>query len=260
MMAAVEKEMPQGSKAAAADRRHALLMRLAAPPAALAGARRSVPPGRAARLDWFLAEIDGIVLPRVLHLTTAGRDLARLVVSQRRLVTIEMPGRLAGPSDAAVQAQALAARLTEIAETRGEIAARLDRRAAPPGHAEIACSVASLRQALDPSGRVSSFDRLLSMAEAVALARLRWVEDSPQAWFSGAADWQAVLQAAAERLLTRRKEGRSPPRAGIPKVEGLLIPLGTDLALILATQGKQGFAAVLTRQAGLELIAGWQRF
>ena len=248
----------------AATRKSALLARLAADPRQLAAERGVLPRSPEARLAMLLGAIDEIVLPRVLHVTSGEREAARLIVSHRRLIAIarligiETQDRPKAPTDPGALARMFAARLVEIAEWRGDLSLSVGLRTTPPGRAEIACSVTALRQALALPPPESAFDRLQRLVEAQAVARLHWSRKSPQAQFSGTSAWRATLQTIAANYLKMQSHPRANARTGPLRAEGLLIPIGTDLGIVVACLDRQGFAAVLPRQTGLDLIAAWQ--
>lgn len=250
-------EMPQ-AKDDAASRKSALLARLAASPHQLAAARAALPGTPEARLEALLDEIDETVLPRVLHVTSGSRETARLIVSHRRLIGIETQDRPKPKADPDALAQVFAAGLAQIALWRGALSLSVSPRTAPPGRAERACSVAAIRQALALPPPENACDRLQRLVEAEAVARLHWSGNSPQARFSGTQAWRATLQMIAANYLKMQSQTRANVRTGPLRTEGLLIPVGTDLGIVVASFDRQGFAAVLSRQTGLDLIAAWQ--
>ena len=95
----------------AVNRRAELLQRLKTDPTLLAAEHRFLPQGVGARLAMLLREIDEIVLPRVVRLNAGSRDVARLIVSQRRLISVDMPGRAAVPLQTDSLADAMVGRL-----------------------------------------------------------------------------------------------------------------------------------------------------
>lgn len=256
-MRAGGNEMPQ-AKDDAASRKSALLARLAASPHQLAAAHAALPGTPEARIEALLDEIDETVLPRVLHVTSGPREVARLIVSHRRLIGIETQDRPKPKPDPDALAQVFAGRLAQIAQWRGELSLSVSPRSAPPGRAGRACSVAAIRQALALPPPENACDRLQRLVEAEAVARLHWSGNSPQAQFSGTQAWRATLQTIAANYLKMQSQTRATARAGPQRAEGLLIPIGFDLGIVVASVDRQGFAAVLSRQTGLDLIAAWQ--
>lgn len=256
-MAAVQKET-LGTWQETGNRRGELLARLSAAPRDLATGRHLLPPTVEARLAAFLTEIDETVLPRLLHLRCGPRQLASLTVSHRRLIAIAMPDRSALPGDATDLPGLLAARLVEIAETRGQLTLNVGRRPTLPTHAEAACSVTALSQALAFATTQNAFDRLLGQVGARSFAQLHWSETGTQPQFSGAPDWAIPLQRFAETYQAMGTDHRADARVGPVRTEGLLIPLTNGQAVVIASLESRGFAVVLPRQIGLELIASWQ--
>jgi hypothetical protein len=256
-MTAVGKDRHRAWTEAAA-RRRALMQRLAAPGRHTPGPV-PLPAAPAARLEALLTEIDETVLPRVLVVEAGGRDLARLIVSHRRLISIDLPGRPAPACDADSLAGILAARLVEVAGAAGLLALSIARRSATPGHAEIACSPAALRAALHQRLRESPLDRLIRLAGSHVLASLTWSEASGPGQFVGPPAWDQRLLQMAAPFRQRRAALRREARIGRAAAEGLLLPLGADLVLLFADLDGQGVAAVLPRPVGLALVAAWQQ-
>ena len=256
-MAAVQKETLVTWQETG-NRRGELLARLSAAPRDLATGRHLLPPTVEARLAAFLTEIDETVLPRLLMLRCGPREVASLTVSHRRLIAIAMPDRSALPGDATDLPGLLAARLVEIAETRGELMITVGRRPTLPTHAEAACSVTALSKALAFATTQNAFDRLLRQVGARSFAQLLWSETGTQPQFSGAPDWAIPLQRFAETYRAMGTDHRADARVGPVRTEGLLIPMAGDQAVVIASLESRGFAVVLPRQIGLELIASWQ--
>jgi hypothetical protein len=241
----------------AVSRRAELLVRLKSAPQVHVAERRSLPAGAGARLATLLREIDETVLPRVLRLTSGPRDVARLIVSQRRLISVEMPGRATVPPQTDHLAEAMAARLIEIAELRSELSVTLARRTSVPNHAETACSVVALRAALASSSTRNGFDRQLRHASARCSARVLWSEANPQAQFSGVPEWDAPLRTLVERYRALGRTRQAAARVSPHRMEGVLIPIDAQQVVVIASAETTGFAVVLPRKAGLDLVAAW---
>ena len=240
----------------AVSRRAELLHRLKTEPNLLAAERRFLPASVGARLAALLREVDEIVLPRVLRLNSGSRDVARLIVSQRRLISVEMPGRAPIAHQTDSLADAMVGRLVEIAETRGELSLTIGRRTSVPNHAETACSVAALRAALANAATRNGFEHQLRHASAQSSAQVLWSDGSSQTHFSGAPEWEAPLRALVERY---RALGKSHPAARVSpqRTEGVVIPVDAQRVVVIASVETKGFAVVLPRKAGLELVAAW---
>ena len=256
-MTALQKETP-GTWNEVGNRKGELLARLSTDPQYLATGRHLLPPTAEARLSTFLMEIDEIVLPRLLHLHSGPREVARLTVSHRRLIGIDMSDRPAVPGGAEDLPGVFAARLVEIAQTRGELLLTVGRRPALPNHAETACSVTALNRALALVTTQNAFDRLLRQAGTQSFAQLVWSGTGAQPQFSGAPEWVAPLQRFAESYLAMGKDHRADARVGPLRTEGLVIPLTAAQVLVIASLESRGFVVILPRQIGLELIASWQ--
>lgn len=256
-MTAVQKEAP-GRWYEGGNRKAELLARLATDPQILASGHHFLPLSAEARLAALLMEIDEIVLPRLLQLQSGLRDVARLTVSHRRLIGIDMPDRSAIPADTDDLPGRLADRLVEIAATRGELLLSIGRRPSLPNHAETACSVNSLYRALALATTQNAFDRLLRHAGSQSVAQLVWAAIGLQPQFSGAPEWALPLQTFAENYMAIGPDRRIDARVGPFRTAGLLVPLTDDQVLVIASLETNGFAAILPRQIGLELISAWQ--
>lgn len=256
-MSAAEKMTPAGRSGAGA-RSAAILRRLATEPASLAAERRVLPGEASERLQALLRQIDEIVLPRLLRLFCAGREVARLTVSQRSLVALDMPGRPPMPEDAADLVDICAPRLVELANLRGDLSLKVERRAARPGRALAACSVPALTLAVALTSSQSAYDRLLRQAEARSFARLMWSEASPTAQFVGAPEWKALLATMADAHRSLRQAQGSGARFAPSQLDGLAVPVSEDKLLVIASVQGKGFAVILPSQSGLDMIAAWQ--
>ncbi len=242
-----------------ADRKAELLAMLASDTPQWRGVGRSLPKGAAARLSVLANEIDETVLPRVLYLHAGPQEVGRITVSHRHVIGVDQPGRPMTPPDPEGLAQRFAARLGEIAATRGDLALTVGRRAAAPNHAEPSCSLAALQTALAATTIQTGFDRLQDLVTAQAAAHLVWSEASPQPQFSGAPDWTRTLHTLAEAYLSQGCRQSADARVGPLRTEGLAIPVSAQQILVMARLERSGVIAVLPFAAGLEAIAVWQR-
>ena len=238
--------------------RLALLARLSAPPHQLAAERRTLPQGREERLQALLTEIDEIVLPRVLHLESGAQDVARLVISNRRLIDIELPGQSALPNDSGSLPHLLATRLNVIAQSRGTLLVIVGRRSNQPTQAEAACSVASLRQALALTATQTGYDQLQRRVEAQSIALTQWDLAVASARFTGPEGWKKPLQTLAERFAEMGRHPQADARVGPQGTQGAAIPIAGKQILIMASLEKRGFVAILPYEVGLKAIADWQ--
>ncbi len=235
-----------------------ILQRLAGAPEALAHGKGPLPDEADARLTSLLAEIDETVLPRLLHLTAGGAQLACLIVSQRRLIDVQMPGRPAAPNDSDTLAPLLAARLIELVQHRGALTLSATRRTEMPTQAETAVSVAALSQALTSATTQTAFQRLLTLADAQSTALLVWSPTTAQPQYKGPRDWLPQLAAFAGRFQTMERQNPADGRVGAVRTQGVAIPVSKEQLLLMASLEKNGFAAILPIPAGLKLIASWQ--
>jgi hypothetical protein len=256
-MSALEQET-YSAMSESDDRRSEILARLGTDPRQLGVERRSFPQGVAARLAAMLKEIDETVLPRVLCLTSNRGEVARLTVSHRRLIAVDLPGRPFAPRDTDTLPDLMAARLVEIAETRTDLVLTIARRASVPDHAETACSVLALTKSLETATPQNAFDRLLDQASARCQARLLWSATNAQMHFSGAEDWKVPLQTLVANFRAMGRDRQVDARVGPLRTEGVAIPVDADRVVVIAVHDKKGFAVVLPREAGLAMIAAWQ--
>ena len=256
-MSALEQET-YSAMSDADNRRDQLLARLAADPRQLGVERRSLPQGVAPRLAAMLKEIDETVLPRVLCLASNRGEVARLIVSHRRLISVDLPGRPFSPREDDCLPDLMAARLVEIAETRADLVLTIARRETVPDHAETACSLLALTKALETATPQNAFDRLLDQVSAKCQARLLWSATNTQMHFSGAEAWEVPLQTLVANYRAMGRDHQADARVGPLRTEGVAIPVDADRVVVIAVHDKKGFAVVLPRQEGLAMIAAWQ--
>ncbi|MAY89357.1 MAG: hypothetical protein CML02_21885 [Pseudooceanicola sp.] len=242
------------------------LLRLAATPGQLAAERRALPDAPSARLLAVLREIDETVLPRCVDLCIDRTPVARLTISQRRLVRLELARRGALRADPSVMVRVLADALASLAAQPGAMSMVVRRRAVATPSPETACSVAQLRLALSvdlpDSGRAAGSAGLARLAETIdrdAKATCRWPTGQAPLAFAGASEWTEILARAADGFRRRDHGGPDNRRFGSPRTDGLALPLGDGQLLILAAQGGAGLAAVMPEAEGMAAIAHWQR-
>ena len=240
------------------NRRQMILQRLAGAPEALARGNGVLPTGADARLTSLLAEIDETVLPRLLHLTAGSAELACLIVSQRRLIDVQMPGRPDAPNDSDTLTPLLAARLIELSQHRGALTLSATRRSEIPTQAEAAVSVAALSQALTNATTQTAFERLLTLADAQSSALLAWSPAAAQPQYKGPREWLPQLASFAGRFQAIERQNPADGRVGAVRTQGVAIPVSKEQLLLMASLDKNGFAAILPIATGLKLIAGWQ--
>jgi hypothetical protein len=253
-----EERIPMPDKTTPADRKAALLARLAAEPVARPSAGVVLPQGSAARLAAIVAEIDETVLPRVLLLHVGRQEVGRITVSHRHVIAVDLPGRPRPASDPDRFALLLAARFAEIAATPGELVLAIARRTGTPQGAEPSCSLAALRAALSAATTRTAFDRLRDLVSARAQAQLVWTDPGAPSQFSGLQDWAPTLQAMARAFEARAGLTTADALIGPQNAEGLAFPISGQQILILARLDRQGLAAVMPFAAGLAAIAAWQ--
>lgn len=236
-----------------------LALRLSAPADELLAPRQALPPAPAARLRAILGEIDETVLPRLLVLEQAGREVGRLTVSHRRLIAVDGAAPAAEGQDLA---ETLAAQLRRLAGMRGDMRLSTRRRVAVPAGPEPACGVTALARALAPDlGPAGDpFDRLIARLAPLALAQFQWDAGGGPARFRGAAELRPLLETLARRQLAppARPASQIGPRIGPAQVDGLVLPLDAARIFLLARREGRGLAALLPRGPGLEALAAWQ--
>ena len=237
-------------------RLEARLDRLATDPKRLVAERRELPAKAPERLRALIAEIDETVLPRLLILNSDKGEAGRLIVSHRRLIDVILPD--AEPASAEPQhlVRRAAHDIAALSELPGTLSLTVARRDSAPARPEPDCSVHALERALGLSSPGAAFGRLVQRLEPLSLARMNWKDDPAAASFSGKQVWRAALQtyvAAQAKAAHARKS-----RIGPTRTEGLVLPISKDHVMLLARLDKQGFAAILPREAGLDALAAWQ--
>ena len=236
----------------------ALLARFASNPGALAAERRLLPATSSGRLGRVLQEIDEIILPRTLQLRIGDREAARLTVSHRHLIRMEIASLLKAGSRSEVIPSQFATSLVELAGLKGELSIEISRRVDVAGQGHVAMSAKELERALGRAPASSPFDVLMQRLVPLAVAELRWSDKNPRGQVFGDPDWRAILTNGASRAL---RAGKHPlANASIPstRLEGTIVPVSDRHILAILSSADQGIALILPRAAGLSEIASWQ--
>ena len=131
------------------------------------------------------------------------------------------------------------------------------RRQSVPKHAEPACSVATLRSALSGATVHGAFDCQQRQATALSHALLLWSDPNPQINVSGAAEWAEPLSSLVLDYRATGRGSRAASRIGPVRTQGIAIPIDDSLIVVIASLDSRGFAAVLPRKAGLDMIEAW---
>ncbi|MEO8242396.1 MAG: hypothetical protein ABI832_08780 [bacterium] len=256
-MTLVEKEQTRQQPDRTA-RKRSIAQRLAADPRLLATERGVLPDGSDARIAALLKEIDETVLPRVLCIKDAKREIALLVVSHRRLIDVDMPGRAALPRESDTLPTRLANRLAEVAARPGAVSLSITRRPSHSNHAEAAVSVQVLSQALVGSKTRERFELLCQLVSDHRIAHVAWSESSPQMSFSGPKDWSPTLMTMAQDYRSTTSNHNSKTRLGLRQTEGVAFQVGPQHIVMIARFEQSGFLALLPQDKGLEALEAWQ--
>lgn len=235
-----------------------LLYRFSTSAQQLAAEYGKLPDSPDSRLRSLLAEIDETVLSRCVTLRAADQTVARLTISNRRLVAVDMPGNANPQAKSQSTADYFAQCLVAIATTGAPLSVTADRRPAQSDSLETTCSVRTLKSALGHDAGQSTFEQFAQMIAPQMIAQLSWSASAAQPDFTGEPDWQDLLQAYAREFRNRGKGNRSGAHFEPDETEGVVIPLSADQALVIAGVADQGIAAILPQAAGLEAIAAWQ--
>ncbi|MQQ09008.1 hypothetical protein GFB49_11130 [Epibacterium sp. SM1979] len=163
-------------------------------------------------LDQILSEVDGIMLPRQIVVFAAGRAVAHLVVSQRRLVGLALTGGWQGD---------LMEGLARLLSLCGEEPLRFERKATQAPIGAESLSVAAIRDHFGPSNAgvqnphgcpMRRFQtRVADLSSAWVLIGAEGERDG-----GGAAETQRVLHALAEQLPPRHTIGARPNALILP--------------------------------------------
>ena len=255
MMAAAHNTESTTSDISRLDR---LLRRFSTSAKDLASERGTLPDSPDARLQALLSEIDETVLPRRVNLRAGEQSVARLTISNRRLVAVDLSG--SSPQQAQLQSTAdqFAEGLLGIAGTEGPLSVTVDHRPAQSDSLEATCSVSALEAVLGLDTSQSTFERFAQVITPLAIAQSSWPPGPACPGFSGASDWRDLLETYAQEFRNRGKGGRSNAHFEPDETEGVVIPLTDDRILVIAGVAEAGLAAVLPRTTGLEAIAVWQ--
>ena len=255
MMAAAQSTQVKTPDTSTLDR---LLCRFSTSAQQLAAEYEKLPDSPDSRLRNLLAEIDETVLSRCVTLRAADKTVARLTISNRRLVAIDMSDKATPQAQSQSIADHFAECLVAIAMISAPLSVTADRRPAQSDSLESTCSVSALKSALGQDAGQSAFEQFAQVIAPQAIARVSWSASAAHPDFSGKPDWQDLLEAYAREFRNRGKGGRSGTHFEPDETEGVVIPLSPDLALVIAGVADQGIAAVLSQTAGFEAIAAWQ--
>lgn len=229
----------------------------------LAGAARRVA-GADPGLAGVLHEIDTIVLPRQVTLFDGDRAVARLVVSNRRLQSVEPAdgpagdGEIAAPTDPGAAARLFSARLCEIAARAPELSARVTGRVALFGQTAMGCTAAALaaEAGIGQGGDAGAGPVVDSFLEALRDKAVAWLRTGPDGTRTGGDP--ALVRALAQaqgRGLGRRPQGRLGPN----RPECQFVPLSDSLALVCAESARAGLVALVPTAALAGAMDAWTR-
>lgn len=210
-------------------------------------------------LRLMLREIDETVLPRELSVFDGQRLLARLKVSNRRLVDLIVVGDDAQDRDLEPDAaeRVFARQLAELAGRGKHLQVRVTARAPEFGQTGISCSAARLAtaagldasQGLDLCALDAFQDRLTPQAGA-------WIRvgSSPGEVCSGG---DRVAVARLQALHARGFASASPMQVARNQPGCTLLPLPGNLNLVVAVDGRRRLLALIPASRATAVTSDW---
>lgn len=230
---------------------------------ALAGSMPSDQPEASANDDpasvalrLILREIDETVLPRHLTVFDGDHPMARLVVSNRRLLALEYDQDTASepPSDSEAAARLFARQLRKLTSRARSLGLRATGRASDIGIAGVSCSAQRLAQAAglsETEGGTNQLDAFLDHVKPFSHGWARTGEDADSK--GGDADLSFQLaELIASGYGQPRPVGVAPLRP-----ECAVLPLPEEVSLVMATEGRRRLLAVIPTVSSPEIMSFW---
>ena len=165
-------------------------------------------------------EIDETVLPREITLSTDSDTVVRLLISNRRLLCLDIDNSPDHPDQPASEeienvAQVYTSQLQNVFKRSGEIHVRFTSRASASASDSKSCTASSLAASvglpLTAPGQSNGLDSFCGHLEQMALAAVRYRSGPEQPVSKGDGDLTALLIGIAERSRNNsKKSGRLP--------------------------------------------------
>ncbi|WIY25857.1 hypothetical protein [Parasedimentitalea psychrophila] len=237
----------------------ALLIRLCADVSGLQGERRDAAQGRANLMGSLLAEIDETILPRQLTLYFDQVVVARLRVSQRRLLSLELASDI-GPADHAgltSTVQVYAQQLHHLSARYQGTGFRITRQVCETGIETESCSASQLAESLASQQQDSRLERLLTMIGASADAWALQAETAGQNRSHGPAPLaRQLMDLAATDRAAKQKNGHAL-RLPDKTPHYLLLSISSEIKLIVACDQTETLLIALPVQHLAAADAAW---
>lgn len=220
----------------------------------LASERRELPAKITNRLQSFLREIDETILPRNFDILRDDKPVARMVIENQCLVGLELP---AGKS-VLVRSGDVPRAIADILRISGQISIIAQGRPTENYTPKTSFTSTRLKSAMEVTPDGTPFDFFVQVMHPLAIAQLTCTQADPTAKFQGDTTWQELLTTYVQgyRFPKVAKQGtvRFEPR----ETEGVMVPLGPDHVLIMASLGHETQAVVTDRTKGIKALDRWQ--
>jgi len=232
------------------------LARVAAPDADLRASLREAAHGPEDLIRLVARQIEETVLPRSYALIADRQDLARLSISNRRLMALSLVTQetdIGADEGALSAAQIYARRLHALArDAAGPVRLHLLGRASGLGGGMASCSARALVESFAALGGDGGLDGFFELLSGQCLAWLRVEGGQGETGSDGPADVLATLR----RLLPEHG------RTGCPKVGQkpacTVIALGDAGRAVIATDGAACMLALVPEAALAAVLAAWK--
>ncbi|NRB17675.1 MAG: hypothetical protein HRU33_08955 [Rhodobacteraceae bacterium] len=264
-MSPLNADLLPGQDNATSPLRQALL-RLSADVSDLQAERRDAAQGQASLTRSLLAAIDEVMLPRQLTLYFGQVVVARLLVSQRRLLSLDLTEQTAPTAAAAAAdhrgqtpaAQIYAERLHHLSARYRDTGFRITRQICETGLETDSCSASQLAECLALPQQDSRLARLLTMISASADAWVLQVETAGQNRCHGPAPLCRQLATLAATDRAAKQKNRHPLRLPDKTPHYLLLSISSEIKLMVACDQTETLLIALPAQHLAAADAAWQ--
>lgn len=207
----------------------------------------------------ILREIDETVLPRYLTVFDGDTAVARLLVSNRRLMEVDVEGEAdtAAVADPEAAARVFARRLRHVAGQCQQLDIRVTGRDLITGHSGISCSAAQLAAVAGLSApgaaRQDRMNRFLERVKPLVKAWVQTGTHSGEEAEGGDTD-------LAERLRNLSRDGYGQVRRGRVspgRPDCAVLPLSGIESLVCASDGDARVLALVSGGAAADILAAW---
>lgn len=207
------------------------------------------------RLRRMLNEIDETVLPRAIEIIVSGDVVASLSVDERRLRGVS--AARCGGSNEQPSLKEAAQILTELSQLPGQFELNATRRSLHEKSQGLNYSALSLMSVLGLNDTPDPLANLQELASKSAHAIFTWRAALEDVQFSGDAAHKELLSVCASSVIAERSRVPNAVFAS-NEMSGYALGFGQNEIVLIAANGLGGFAAILSRDTGLQAVETMQ--